>query len=1374
MPDSPNNPFPGLRPFRTDEEYLFFGRDTQCQDLLRLLSKRRFLAVLGSSGTGKSSLVRAGLLPALYRGGLVKAGSHWSVAILRPGGAPMWNLARALQKSELWDHLAEDIPVPESLEIETVLQRSGMGLREVAQMAQMPEEENLIIVVDQFEELFRFHNRTSTMEERDAAEAFVNLLLEGARDPKYSIHVVLTMRSGFFGECTAFAGLSEVINRGAYLIPRLTRDQLKEAIEGPVKVSGTTITPRLIQRVLNDAGGSPDELPVLQHALMRTWNRWHERDVPHEEMDLYHYEEIGEMKEALSRHADEVYQSLSKDDQLVAERLFKALTEKNTDNRGIRRPMSLERLTGIIAKPEESVARVIDAFRAPGVSFLMPASYHSLRPDSIIDISHESLMRVWKRLGHWVEEETQSARIYQRLTETAALWEDKKADLYHDPDLHIARSWQQETHPNALWAEQYGGGFTRAMHFLNESNREKEESERAAELSQQRELASAKDLADERARSVSRSRRFSLILAAFSVLLAFLTAAAYFAMRFAREQAHIARDAQLAAEKAQQAVSQTFSQSDYQFGQAAAEAGRYAESLAYLTRALKNERSLTAAGDRIHAILTEVSLPVPHFFHHDSRDVEIIAFTPDSSTLVTGSNDNYVRIWDIDSNKELSKWKHQDRVQAIAISHDGQKIATGSRDGDVLIFDRSSSRLIGNPLEHRDDVNALAFSNDDTMLLTCSDEDSLHLWDWAQGAERRRFFHESEVNDASFSPDQRSIVSVSDDNTARLWDIATGQEMLRISHNHDVTNVEFHPNGSQFLTASEDSTAKLWDTETGECLATLTHEDIVRAAHFSPDGTSIATCSQDRTVRLWSTLTGQEIHRWSHREEVDMIDFSPDGKLIASASDDQTVRIWETVSGWESSVSPLIHRMDVDIAKFSPDGNWLGTVADSEVRVWRFEDFREPPLVFPLEDVTAGRLSPSGQWAAAGSANGIVGQWQTKDAQVRHPETHHRTAISQVAYSPNGKWLVSGDMEGTVKVWEAQTGKPFGDELVHQNPITAILIPQDELLLVVHDRRIQSWSIPNGQRGPEIEIPSPVTVAAASKIGNFVALGTQKGATLVYDATTLSLIREFTQTAAINSLDFSGHLLASASDDWSAHIWDLRTGQELSRPMGHGGEVTSIRFSPKGNMLITGAHDQRAMLWSTDNASVLGRALTHRNGVVAADFSPDGQLVVTASADLMARVWDAATTLPLTQPLTHETPIIHVAFTPDGRDLFTVAHGDRARLWNVSLGSRGQLAPDIFLDVAQAIGGLRLSGNNQLVPLDPDQRRFILRKAEMETRRLDPANDNAYLRFIREFIEKHGPDLRPKKRAFPDGKRPPRGNGRGFGGRPPQRAEQQP
>lgn len=436
-----NNPFPGLRPFKADEYDLFFGRAGQTDELLRRLRRTRFLAVVGTSGSGKSSLVRAGLLPALYSGFMTKAGSSWQVAMLRPGNDPIANLARALNQPNVFGSDAEDAPI-QTIFTETVLQRGALGLVEVVQQAKMPSDENLLIVVDQFEELFRFKRDPTKENSGDEAAAFVKLLLEATQQPELPIYVVLTMRSDYLGDCTQFRDLPEAMNDSQYLIPRMTRDQLRMAIEGPVAVGRAKITPRLVNRLLNDVGDNPDQLPILQHALMRTWNYWMVNHEAGEPIDLRYYQAIGGMDRALSQHADELYQQLPDTHKKIAEKLFKCLTEKDLDSPGIRRSTGLKEICAVTEAEEAEVIAIVEQFRAPSRSFLMPPVGVRLDGDSVLDISHESLMRVWERLNDWVEEEAQSAQIYRRLAETAALYQQGKARLSGDPELSIALDWR--------------------------------------------------------------------------------------------------------------------------------------------------------------------------------------------------------------------------------------------------------------------------------------------------------------------------------------------------------------------------------------------------------------------------------------------------------------------------------------------------------------------------------------------------------------------------------------------------------------------------------------------------------------------------------------------------------------------------------------------------------------------------------------------------------------------------------------------------------------------------------------------------------------------------------------------------------------------
>jgi tetratricopeptide (TPR) repeat protein len=310
------------------------------------------------------------------------------------------------------------------------------------------------------------------------------LLLEAAQQEEVPIFVAVTMRSDFIGDCMEFSGLPEAVNSGQYLVPRMTRDELRSAITGPVAVGGGAIAPRLVLRLLNDVGTDHDQLPVLQHALMRTWDHWHSHAHGDEPIDVADYEAVGTMRNALSAHAEEAYQEAgSEKSHKIVERMFKSLTDTFSDPRGVRRPTSIQEFVAICNAPESEVIEVVEIFRRPGRTFLMPPAKVHLDSRSIIDLSHESLMRFWTRLITWSEEERLSATRYMRLSQAAAWFEEGTAGLWRNPELEIGLRWKRENNPTQAWAERYNSEFASAMDFLNRSEQERDyiEAEREKE-----------------------------------------------------------------------------------------------------------------------------------------------------------------------------------------------------------------------------------------------------------------------------------------------------------------------------------------------------------------------------------------------------------------------------------------------------------------------------------------------------------------------------------------------------------------------------------------------------------------------------------------------------------------------------------------------------------------------------------------------------------------------------------------------------------------------------------------------------------------------------------------------------------------------------
>ncbi len=515
----PDNPFVGLRPFNSNEGLLFFGRRDQTLELLEQLHKTRFLAVVGSSGCGKSSLIRAGLIPKLKAGFLLEQRDQWRVVVMKPGDAPMENLAQSLVEA-ISDSPDEDATA--SL-VSALKSSCSQAVLEYLEPRLEASGANVLLLVDQFEELFSFarYKESETKESgepvareqllaettererrRDEATDFVSIMLGLARQKDLPIYVVMTMRSDFLGDCDSFFGLPEAMNRSQYLVPRLTRQQRQEAIENPIILYGKKVTPRMLDNVLNDAGDHGDQLPVMQHAMMRTWEKW--RVSQGESIDLPDYEAAGTTKRALSEDAEEALEGLDEADLKITQRLFQALTDTDVRGRQVRRPAHLSEIEAITEASRTKLLDIIHRFTTKGRSFLALSQDDT---DPLIDISHESLIRQWSTLRKWVSAEARSKDLYLRLVGTALRFNNKEDVLLSGPPLQFALAWYEDRKPNHAWANRYHPDFDIAIQFLkaSEAQRDRDAADRERRRNEEaerelRELEQAQQLAEQKQR----------------------------------------------------------------------------------------------------------------------------------------------------------------------------------------------------------------------------------------------------------------------------------------------------------------------------------------------------------------------------------------------------------------------------------------------------------------------------------------------------------------------------------------------------------------------------------------------------------------------------------------------------------------------------------------------------------------------------------------------------------------------------------------------------------------------------------------------------------------------------------------------------------
>jgi WD40 repeat protein len=1181
----PRNPFPGLRPFQSRESHLFFGRDGQSEQMIEKLADRRFLAIVGVSGSGKSSLLRAGLLPALKGGFMTGAGSNWRIALIRPTNDPIGNLARELNAPHVFGASEAGEAGFRLAFTEATLRLGSRGLIEVARQNRLPAGDNLLIVVDQFEELFRFARAASSdaREERERdqndAAAFVKLLIEARTQREINLHVVLTMRSDYLGDCTRFWDLPEAVNEGQYLIPRLTRDQLREAISGPIALKGAQITPRLVNRLLNDIGENQDQLPVLQHALMRVWDEWTEKRMevggrPHREVhegeaiDLCCYEAAGEMAQALSRHADEAYNELPDDrHRRIAEKLFKCLTEKGPDNREVRRPATLGEIRAVAEATETEVVRVIEAFRHPGRSFLTPAAGTPLRAQDLIDISHESLARLWTRLKGWVEEESLSASFYRRLVETAESHREGNAALWHDPDLQVALNWREKRKPNETWAQRYHGGYEDAISFLTASRKQRDEESAAIEQRRKEELEAERRRAQEAARSASRLRKliFAIILGTLATGAA--SAFAFFTYRKSLEteldRLRLSSVASMNLAQKEKSTNGVRELLDDFFSSSRRQDQRDLRYFAWrcLWRNYHNEKE-TLRG------------------HEET--VRSVAFSPDGLLLASGDDDGKLMLWEVRTAKELARLNAQGKIiNSLAFSADGLLLASAESDGRVTLWNVKSRAEARTLTGHEDAVNSVAFSSDRLTLASGGRDGAVKLWNIQTGeAVKTLTGHNDSVHSVAFSPNGLTLASGSLDRTVRLWDAKTGKvEKTLTGHEASVASVAFSPDGRTLASGSADQTLILWDVESGSVLRKLIPEARVTAVAFSPNGRWLASGDRDGIVSLWDVEKEQVLKTLpGHKDSVHSVAFSPDGQMLTSGSSDKTVKLWEPGAGRGEDH----HNGGINAVAISLDGLTLASGgADNEVKLW---DVKNETVFATLrgnaDSVNSVTFSPDGLTLASGSEDGALKLWDVKNRRELAALQDRGKSIRSIAFSPDGRILASAD--GTARLWDVNTRSV---RATLQGDANAVAFSPDGRMLAggSEDGALRLWEV-----GSQKEIWSraghehPIRAVSFSSDGQTLASGSLDGTMklwVVKNGVQRGVLKS--DGKAIKSIAFSpdGRVLASGSEDWVVRLWDVQSGISLATLEGHGQAVNSVVFSPGGRMLASGSSDLTVKFW---------------------------------------------------------------------------------------------------------------------------------------------------------------------------------------------------
>ena len=1179
-------PYVGLRPFTEAEALLFFGRDAHVRDLLAKLERQqRFLAVLGASGSGKSSLVRAGLIPALHRGALHARPAadgqattevpRWNVCIFTPGNAPLAHLAQALTNDPRWVDSASRADAESSLA--SLLGTSPLALAELhRQRADRFVGEALLLVVDQFEELFRYRQRNP-----DEADSFVKLLLRSAGED-LPIYVVMTMRSDFLGNAVAFHGLAEAINSGIYLTPRLGSEQIRSVISAPLALVGGSIDPVLANRLVNSLSGE-DELPVLQHALLRMWGR--ARAEGRSSIDDDDFVAVcapraqaggtpGEplLPFAIDNHASDIHDALSPFQRRIARQVFLALAERR-DGRDVRRPQTLAELRAQVGHDaQDALMGVIEAFRAQGVGFVLPAAGRPLQPDDLIDIGHESLIRRWQRFQAWLgEEDLDVAELREwlhraRRTAERGGWLDQ-----NDGDRALAWRARVNERGNAgLWAARYAGagaydrvdGYIQAsLARLEQAKAEQEALRRDAEeagvqrfevQAQMQRQATERAEAD-RARAESEAaqalasaainlRRSRVAISGLLAAVVFAVVAAVFGFQAQRAK-HKAEALTLTAQAGELAATAETLGKDFPD-----------QSLLLALEARRIE-PVPKANALLRAGLAAYPYRVALRGHEDW--VTSAQFSADGKTVLTASWDNTARLWDVASGQELRALRgHEDQVLRAQFSADGRTVLTASWDKTARLWDVASGKELRALRGHEEGVWAAQFSVDGKTVLTASGDTTARLWDVASGRELRALRgHDREVTSAQFSPNGKTVLTASGDKTARLWDVASGKELRALrGHEGHVIRAQYSADGKTVLTASADKTARLWDVTSGTELQALRgHEGQVAIAQFSVNGKTVLTASEDKTARLWDVAISNELRALrGHENSVASAQFSADGKTALTASADKTVRLWDVASGQEQRALRG-HQDQVASAQFSADGKTVLTASwDKTARLWDVASGQELRALRGHEDtLTSAQFSADGKTVLTASGDKTARLWDVASGNELRVLRGHEGRVIRAQFSADGKTALTASYDKTARLWDLASGRELRALRGHQGEVYSAQFSAD------------------------------------------------------------------------------GKTVLTAGFDKTARLWDLVSGQEPRALRGHEGEVYDAQFSADGKTVLTASEDKTARFWDVASGMELRALRGHEGPVYSAQFSPDGRTILTASQDKTARLWDCPECRPI-------------------------------------------------------------------------------------------------------------------------------------------------